>query len=163
MNAMGFMLMKAGATPILRRYGFRNTMIWNALVATGFIALCAAFRPSWPLWAIYGVLLMGGFFQSLQFAAYNTIAYADIPRERMSSATSFYATFQQLMLSLGICVASGALHLSVAFSGHQHAQLSDFSTAFLVVTAVSIFASPVSLLFPKNAGDDMRGRAAKER
>ena len=157
MSAIGFMLMKAGATPILRRYGFRSTMVWNALFATALIAACAAFRPSWPLWLMYAVLLAGGFLQSLQFAAYNTIAYADIPRDRMSSATSFYATFQQLMLSLGICLASGVLHVSVTFSGHEHAQLSDFSLAILVVTAISFLASPVSLLFPKTAGDDMRG------
>src|ERR1700757_3933800 len=48
---------------------------------------------------------------SFQFTAYNTIAYDEIPPERMSAATSFYATFQQLMLSLGICVGAGALHL----------------------------------------------------
>jgi hypothetical protein len=132
-------------------------MVWNALFATALIAVCAAFRPGWPLWLMYAVLLAGGFLQSLQFAAYNTIAYADIPRDRMSSATSFYATFQQLMLSLGICLSSGVLHISVALSGHGHAQLSDFSLAILVVTAISFFASPVSLLFPKTAGDDMRG------
>jgi EmrB/QacA subfamily drug resistance transporter len=157
-NAIGFMAMKAAATPMLRRYGFRKTMIWNALVASGCIALYATFRPGWPLWAMYIVLLLGGFFQSLQFAAYNTIAYADIPRQRMSQATSFYATFQQLALSLGICVASGALHLSVVWSGHESAGLNDFSIAFLVVTGISLLASPVSLAFPRNAGDQMRGR-----
>jgi MFS family permease len=159
-NAIGFMLMKAAATPMLRRFGFRQTMIWNAIIATSCIALYATFRPGWPLWAMYIVLLLGGFFQSLQFAAYNTIAYADIPRPRMSQATSFYATFQQLALSLGICVASGALHFSVAWSGHATAGLSDFSVAFLVVTGISLLASPVSLAFPRNAGDQMRGRAA---
>ena len=50
---------------------------------------------------------------SFQFTAYNTIAYDEIPPERMSAATSFYATFQQLMLSLGICVGAGALHLGM--------------------------------------------------
>lgn len=159
-NAIGFMAMKAAATPMLRRWGFRKTMIWNALIATACIATYAAFRPSWPLWCIYIVLLMGGFFQSLQFAAYNTIAYADIPRHRMSQATSFYATFQQLMLSLGICVASGALHISVSLSGHASALLSDFSIAFLVVTAVSLLASPVCVAFPRNAGEEMRGKPA---
>jgi EmrB/QacA subfamily drug resistance transporter len=157
-NAIGFMLMKAASTPMLRRYGFRKTMIWNAIIASSCIALYATFRPGWPLWAMYIVLLLGGFFQSLQFAAYNTIAYADIPRPRMSQATSFYATFQQLALSLGICVASGALHFSVTWSGHETATLSDFSIAFLVVTGISLLASPVSLAFPRNAGDQMRGR-----
>jgi len=159
-NAIGFMAMKAASTPMLRRWGFRQTMVWNALIATACIATYAAFRPSWPLWGIYIVLLAGGFFQSLQFAAYNTVAYADIPRKRMSQATSFYATFQQLMLSLGICVASGALHISVALSGHDSAGLGDFSVAFLVVTGVSLLASPVCLAFPRNAGEEMRGKPA---
>ena len=33
--AGGAMLMKATATPILRRLGFRRTLMWNGLVATG--------------------------------------------------------------------------------------------------------------------------------
>jgi len=119
--------------------------------------LCAAFRPEWPLWIIYVVLLFSGFFQSLQFSAYNTVAYADVPSERFSSATSFYTTFQQLMLSLGICVAAAALHVSVTWHGREHAQLPDFSVAFLVVTFVSLLAAPVCLLLPKNAGAEMSG------
>src|SRR6201991_1775152 len=95
------------------------------------VALCAAFRPYWPLWTIYTILLLGGFFQSLPFSAYNTVAYADVPRERFSFATSFYTTFQQLMLSLGICVAAAALHASLVWHGRPHAQLPDFSVAFL--------------------------------
>jgi EmrB/QacA subfamily drug resistance transporter len=156
-GAAGSLLMKASATPILRRFGFRNTLVWNGLLATCCIAICAAFRPSWPLAAIYGVLLVSGFFQSLQFTAYNTIAYAEIPIQRMSDATSFYTTFQQLMLSLGICVSAGALQASVAIFGHQHALLGDFSTAFLVVTAISLLASPICARLPKDAGAVMSG------
>jgi MFS family permease len=162
MTAAGSLLMKLAATPILRQLGFRNTLIWNSLVASAFLAVCALFRPSWPVWAIYIVLLIGGFFQSLQFTAYNTIAYADISRRRMSAATSFYTTFQQLMLSLGICVSAGALHASVALAGRDHAVLSDFSVAFLVVTSVSLFAAPVCARLPKNAGANISGHQTRE-
>ena len=106
---------------------------------------------------IYGVLLAGGFFQSLQFTAYNTVAYADLPQSRMSLATSFYSTFQQLMLSMGICVSSGILALSMFAAGHAHPQLGDFSVAFLVVTFVSLMASPVCARMAPNAGDAMTG------
>ncbi|MTJ83661.1 MAG: MFS transporter [Telmatospirillum sp.] len=157
MTAAGSLLMKAAAPPILRRFGFRTTLIWNGLIATLGLALCACFRPSWPIAAIYGVLLVGGFFQSLQFTAYNTIAYADIPTHRMSDATSFYTTFQQLMLSLGICVSAAALHFSVMLQGHAHAMLSDFSAAFLTVTAISLAASPVCAGLPRNAGATVSG------
>ena len=156
-SALGAMLMKATAAPVLRIWGFRATLVWNGVLSMVCIALCAAFRPEWPLAAIYTVLLFSGFFQSLQFSAFNTVAYADVPSERFSSATSFYTTFQQLMLSLGICVAAAALHASVTWHGREHAQLPDFSVAFLVVTIVSLIAAPVCLLLPKNAGAEMSG------
>ena len=60
--------------------GFRNVLVWVGLVATLLLVVSAAFRPSWPVVLIYAVLIVGGFFQSLQFMAYNTIAYADVPR-----------------------------------------------------------------------------------
>lgn len=156
-SALGAMLMKATAAPVLRWWGFRATLVWNGVLSMVCVGLCAAFRPDWPLWIIYAVLLLSGFFQSLQFSAYNTVAYADVPSERFSSATSFYTTFQQLMLSLGICVAAAALHASVTWHGREHAQLPDFSVAFLVVTFVSLIAAPVCLLLPRNAGAEMSG------
>ena len=59
-----------------------------------------------------------GFFMSFQFTGYNTIAYDEIAPERMSAATSFYTTFQQLMLSLGICVGAAALQGAMVLRGH---------------------------------------------
>ena len=159
-SSAGSMLMRLGAKPVLRRWGFRRVMIWNGVIASLFLAGTAALRPSWPLAAIYGLLLIGGFFQSLQFIAYNTIAYADIPQPRMSAATSFYATFQQLNLTLGICVASGALATSVALLGHHQAMVEDYSTAFLVVTGLSLMASPICARLPDEAGRQLSGHSA---
>jgi EmrB/QacA subfamily drug resistance transporter len=160
-SALGAMLMKATAAPVLRLWGFRATLVWNGVLSMVTVALCGAFRPEWPLFAIYAVLLLSGFFQSLQFSAFNTVAYADVPSDRFSSATSFYTTFQQLMLSLGICVAAAALHASVTWHGREHAQLPDFTVAFLVVTIVSLIAAPVCLLLPKNAGAEMSGHRSR--
>ncbi len=157
-SAAGSMLMKASATRVLRRFGYRRTLVWNGAIACVFIALIAAFRPTWPLPVIYALLLLGGFFQSLQFTAYNTIAYADIERDKMSAATAFYSTMQQMMLSLGICVAAMSLNGSTALFGRGEPELPDFSLAFLVVTAISLLASPVNALLPADAGDDMAGR-----
>jgi EmrB/QacA subfamily drug resistance transporter len=156
-TAAGSVLMKVVTGPILRRFGFRATLVWNGIIATGFLAICACFRPSWPMLCINLVLLAGGFFQSLQFTAYNTVAYADIPQPRMSSATSFYATFQQLMLSMGICVSSALLALSMSISGHGSPRLSDFTVAFIGVTLISFLASPVCAQLPRNAGAAMSG------
>jgi hypothetical protein len=159
-TAMGSFLMKTVTTPILRRFGFRDTLVWNGVIATAFLAMCAAFRPSWPILCINAVLFVGGFFQSLQFTALNTVAYADIPQARMSSATSFYATFQQLMLSMGICISAGTLGLSMVVTGHQGPHLADFSVAFLAVTAISFMAAPVCARLSRDAGSSMSGHVA---
>lgn len=161
-SAAGALLMKAVASPILKRLGFRGTLIWNAALSTAVIACCAAFRPWWPMPLIYGVLLFGGFFISLQFTAYNAIAYAEIDRPLMSAATSFYTTFQQMTLSLGIVISAGALQTSMVVFGHKTATMSDFTAAFLVITAISVCASPVCARFPRNAGMDMSGHKPQD-
>ncbi len=159
-SSAGSIVMKPVALPVLRRWGFRTVMIWNGLVSTLFLAAIAAFRPDWPIVAIYAVLLVGGFFQSLQFTAYNTIAYADIDQPQMSAATSFYTTLQQLMLTLGICVSAAALAGSLVLTGHTQPLLSDYSAAFLVVATVSLAASPACSRLPRDAGDSLSGHKA---
>jgi EmrB/QacA subfamily drug resistance transporter len=156
-TACGSMLMKAAALPILKRFGFRTVLVWNSIISSVLYACCAAFRPDWPLWAIFIVLLVCGFSMSLQFTAYNTVAYDDIPATRTSAANSFYTTFQQLMLSFGICAGAMALTASRLFNGHLHPSLGDFSAAFVFVTVISLLASPVSAKLPRNAGDAMTG------
>ena len=123
-SSVGSLGMRLVAPGILRRLGFRNVLMWIGLIATLILALSAAFRPSWPVALIYIVLLMNGFFQSLQFMAYNTIAYADVPRPQMSTATSFYTTFQQMSLTLGIAISAAVLAASVRALGHDGPQLS---------------------------------------
>jgi EmrB/QacA subfamily drug resistance transporter len=157
-GAAGSMLMRVGARPLLRRFGFRSTLIWIGLLSTLLLATTAAFRPSWPIAAIYAVLFVGGFFQSLQFMVYNTICYADIPRQRMSSATSFYTTFQQLCLSLGIATAAAALSAATALSGRTVPGLWDFSVAFIAVSLIALLAPLVSRKLEPDAGAELSGQ-----
>lgn len=156
-SAAGSLAMKTLAPRVLRQIGFRNTMIWIGLPATLLSASIAFFRPSWPLSVIYGLLLVGGFLQSLQFMAYNTIAYADVPRGQMSAATSFYTTFQQLALSLGIAISAASLAFSSKLLGHHTLKLGDFTCAFLIVGAVALLAPLLSLTMKPDAGDELSG------
>ncbi len=156
-GSAGSLLMRMAAPRLLRALGFRNVLIWIGLIATLLLALTAAFRPSWPIEFIYAVLLVGGFFQSLQFIAYNTIAYADVPRAQMSAATSFYTTFQQLSLTTGIAVSAAVLAGSIRMHGESAAGLGDFSVAYLVVSGVALLAPLLSRMLDKNAGMEMSG------
>ncbi|WP_375383142.1 DHA2 family efflux MFS transporter permease subunit [uncultured Sphingomonas sp.] len=157
-TAIGSFGMKGLARRILHRFGFRSSLIAMGLLGTGSYAVCGLFRPSWPLPAIFAVLVVSGFLISFQFTAYNTIAYDEIGKERMSAATSFYSTFQQLMLSLGICTGGAALHLSMVARHRVVPGFDDFSAAFWTVTAISLLAVTVNARFDPHAGDELSGR-----
>ncbi|HEY4171667.1 MAG TPA: MFS transporter, partial [Rhodopila sp.] len=156
-SSVGSLAMRACAPAILQRLGFRPVLTWIGALATALLALSAAFRPDWPLPLIYGVLIANGFFQSLQFMAYNTIAYADVPREDMSAATSFYTTFQQMSLTMGIAISAAALAASISVTHHVHAMLPDFSAAFLFVAAISFLAPVLATRLDKGAGAELSG------
>jgi EmrB/QacA subfamily drug resistance transporter len=157
-SSAGALLMKPAARRALRWFGFRDTLLWNGLISGIMLGMCAAFRPTWPAAALYGVLLIGGFLRSLQFTAYNTLAYGDVSRQRMSAATSLYTAGQQLAATIGVSVGAVSLELARVYTGHATALPSDFSVAFLVVAAMTTAAAPVALFMPRTAGDELTGR-----
>ena len=156
-SSAGALVMKPVAQRALRWFGFRETLFWNALFSGVMMALCAAFRPTWPTAVIFAVLLIGGFFRSLQFTAYNTLAYADIPRARVSAATSLYSTVQQVALTTGVAVGAASLEVAMLVSQHAVPRPADFSVAFLVIASLCAAAGPIVLRLPRNAGAELTG------
>ena len=159
-SAAGAILMKPMAQPILRRFGFRTVLTVNGVLVAAFVAICAAFQPSWPALLLDAVLLVSGLFRSLQFTAFNAIAYGDIPRARMSAATTLYSTIQQLTLTLGIVVGASCLEISARLHHHPTALKSDYALAFLLVSAVAMTAVPLCALLKPDAGAELSGHHA---
>lgn len=157
-SSAGALVMKPAAQHALRFFGFRDTLVWNGVISGVMLALCAAFRPTWPAALIYAVLLVGGFFRSLQFTAYNSLAYGDVPRTRMSAATSLYTAGQQLAATVGVSFGALALEVARMLSHHVAAEPMDFSIAFLAIALLAGAAAPIALLMPRNAGDELAGR-----
>src|SRR4029077_21064090 len=77
-NVVGAMGMKTVIPLILRRFGFRQVLVVNALISAALVAACATFTPGLPFAWIVGVLVIGGFFRSLEFTSLNIIAYAEV-------------------------------------------------------------------------------------
>ena len=113
-SAAGALFMKATATPIIRRLGFRTILISNGVLSAFIMMSYALFRPTTPHFLIVVALLSGGFFRSLQFTALGTLAYADVPDRLMSSASTLSSMAQQLFLSLGVALGAMLLHMSLA-------------------------------------------------
>ncbi|KAB2850067.1 MAG: DHA2 family efflux MFS transporter permease subunit [Hyphomicrobiaceae bacterium] len=154
-GAAGALVMKTTAGPILHRFGFKRVLVVNALISAFFLALTAAFTPETPHALIIAVLLMAGFFRSLQFTSLQAIAYAVVPEGKMSNATSFVSVAQQLSVSAGVAVAAMVLEILREARGHLQLALSDFSTAFLVIACISAACSLLHLRLPAGAGSEL--------
>ncbi len=48
-SALGSMFMKAAVASVLNRFGYRNVLLYNALISSAFLAACATFVPGMPL------------------------------------------------------------------------------------------------------------------
>ncbi len=153
--AMGSFTMKMAARPILRRFGFRRVLIGNGMISAVSITLCATFWPTTPHLVILAVLLVSGFFRSLQYTSLNTVAYAEIGSGRMSAATSAASMMQQLSNGLG--VAFGALMLQIARHWSGALTVSDFHAAFGCAGLVSLAAVVIFLRLDPAAGAEISG------
>jgi EmrB/QacA subfamily drug resistance transporter len=157
-SAAGALTMKMAAGPILRRLGFRRVLIGNALLSGIFIAICGLFRPDMAYPLMFGLLLLGGFFRSLQFTSINTLSISDIDNPRMSRATSFTSMMQQLSLSAGVAVGAMVLHATVSYGGGlEQIRADSFMPAFLVVGATAMLSAIVFLRLPHDAGAEVSG------
>ncbi|HEY6299544.1 MAG TPA: MFS transporter [Candidatus Binatus sp.] len=157
-SAAGALFMKATATPIIRRLGFRSVLISNGVLSAFIMMSYALFRPTTPHFLIVLALLSGGFFRSLQFTALGTLAYADVPNSSMSGASTLSSMAQQLFLSLGVALGAMLLHMSLKASGSAHLTTHDFMPAFIVMGVLALLSSLFFIPLEYHAGDEVSGR-----
>ena len=160
-TALGSIAAKPVAPTLLRRFGFRDTLVVNGFFASSGYMICGLFRPGWPLPVMFALMVLSGFFMSIQFTGFNTIAYDEVSQARMGAATSFYTTFQQLMLSVGICSGAAALQAAMVLRGHAKPLFSDFTAAFWAVAAVSLLATIWNRRFAHDAGHEISGHTPR--
>jgi EmrB/QacA subfamily drug resistance transporter len=157
-TAMGAMSMKTAIPTLLRRFGYRNVLTWNALVSSAFVAACALFTASTPVVVMLAVLFAGGFFRSLQFTSAMTIGYAEVEPRRMSRATSLAAVSQQLSVSTGVALGALAVETVLTWRNETVIGADDFAPAFLLVGGIAALSSLIFWRMPPDAGAELTDR-----
>jgi MFS family permease len=159
-SAVGAMGMKTLAARIIRTFGFRNMMTVNAVVSSVFLAACALFTASTPLLLILIILVVGGFFRSLQFTAINTVAYAEVEPSQMSRATTLVSVNQQLAVSAGVAVGAASVESTLWWHHATELTADVFAPAFVVVSLISAASAYFFWQMPDDAGHEISGRKA---
>lgn len=155
--AVGAVTMKLTAAPILKRWGFRRVLCSNAWISSALVAVLALFTVHTPAAVIMAVLLVGGFFRSLQFTSLNTLGYADVEKDSLSRATSLVGVVQQLSLAAGVAVAAMLLDGSRSAEGRTDLLAVDFSRAFVAVGVISLASLFWYRKLARDAGAEMSG------
>ena len=140
-SAVGSMSMKATARPIIRRFGFRNVILVNGVISAATVGMCAFFTPAMPVFLIFVLLLVSGFFRSLQFTATQAMTYADLHHPQMSTGTSIAGMMQQLSRGFGVSFVAVLLQLSLAWRGESALGTPDFTVAFTGAAALALCPS----------------------
>lgn len=150
----GDLSMKSIVIRILRRFGFRRILIVNGVITAGSIALCATLSPSTRPSVIVAILAFHGACRSLEFTCMTTLAYTEIPPERMSRANGFLSAVMQLSLGVGVAVGAVTLRLVAHASGHSAAfpHLRDFHLAILIMSVLALAPVFDSLGLDPSAG-----------
>jgi fucose permease len=120
--------------------------------------ICASFTQETPGLVMMAILLLGGFFRSLQFTAVNTLTYADINQTDMSRASSFAAMGQQLGISLGVGVAAETVSLSMSWRDAQTVDPQDVLIGFLVIGTLCALAALSFWRLSSTAGASLRAK-----
>ena len=155
-GAVGALAMKFTAPPIIHRFGIRNVLVVNGVVNAVALAAFALFDGATPHAVILVVLLVTGFFRSLQMTALNAAAFADVAQPAMSQASTLSSMAMQLSFTVGVGIAALLLHLTQMWHGHAQLVAADVSPSFVVFGAIGLLSLIAFLRLPPDAGSALR-------
>ena len=154
-SAVGALMMKLVASPMINRFGFKRVLVVNAVLAGILVMVCGLFSAHTPVWVMIGVLVIGGISRSLQFTAVNTLTYADLDSRDMSRASSFSAMMQQLAISLGVGGAALVLNLSMHWRGADELAPVDTFWGFMILGVMACLSAFSFARLPGNVAQHL--------
>jgi EmrB/QacA subfamily drug resistance transporter len=155
-TALGVLLAKPLALPLLRYGGYRNVLIANticmALSLWVFILVDAS-----TSFVMIGILMFSfGFIMALQYSFMNSLAYADIHTNDYSAANSIVSTLQQIAMSFGVAMSAVCIRLfSFIHSGKLLLTIPVFHQTFFSIGLITLLSIPIFMRLEPNDGQQM--------
>ncbi len=151
---VGNLAMKPLTSPLLRRFGFRQVLVWNGVATVLLLASCGWLYAGTPRTLVLLLLFLGGLARSMELTSLTTMGFSDLPEDLKGSGTTLATTLQQMTTSLGVALAALALH--VAARGRTTIA-SDFRVAFSAMAALCACALPFFARLHPDAGSAVSG------
>lgn len=148
-TAIGSLLAKSTVTQVLRRFGYRHTLVGISVIIGILIASFALQMPGGSVSLLLLALFVLGMAMSTQFTAMNTITLADLNDENASGGNSVLAVTQQLSISFGVAVSAAVLRFYQQFDGTT---VQHFHATFLTMGLITVLAAFTFMLLRNGDG-----------
>ncbi|WP_406870400.1 MFS transporter [Thioclava sp. 'Guangxiensis'] len=126
---------------VIRRLGFRRTLVALTVAGSLSMAAYATVSTGWPVMALVGMSFLAGAVRILYFNSVQSITFTGLPAERLSSATATAGVIQQLCMGLGISLSAALLS---ALQGEAAGVgMRDFNHAFLIMAVLPLLSLPL--------------------
>jgi Na+/melibiose symporter-like transporter len=134
---------KVGTKKVLAALGYRRVLTINTVLIGTVIGLFSRVGPGTPKLLIVLLALCLGFFNSMQFSAMNTLAYADVEGADTSMASTLASSMQQLSMSFGLAAATLVAGWFMAgLPQTDHALVAAaLHKAFIALAAITVLSS----------------------
>lgn len=144
-TALGAMLCKTFAVPLINRFGYRLVLVVNTLLLGLMMASFALVDAATPYAVVLAMLGVFGVVNSLQFTAMNTLTLGDLDTATASSGNSLLSVVMQLSMSLGVAAGGALLAVFAGGPGHHSSPslLGDFHATFVCVGVLSMLAAGI--------------------
>jgi EmrB/QacA subfamily drug resistance transporter len=151
--ALSAIVAKRFVSPIVRKIGYRNFLIYNTL-AVGFgMASFALMTDQQSTWLRIIQLLLFGTVNSMQFTAMNTLTLKDLDRAKASGGNALFSMVQMLSLSFAVAVAGALLSAFMErFDVHLHPEMAlrAFHAAFICMGGITCTSAWIFWQIPEN-------------
>jgi MFS family permease len=147
---------KPFTTPILRRWGFRRTLIVNAGLQAATMFACAGLDAATPPALLAALLVVSGASRSLHFTALGTLPFADVTPAEMNMANLIYSASFQAAFAFGVGLAAALLKLGGLVAV---APLGPFRFAFIGLGALMLAVMASHARLAREAGVAVTRRA----
>ncbi len=155
--AITAMFGKSAVIKILNRFGYRKTLMFNTFLIGTLICLMAIPGINTSIYWFIPLILVLGFFNSIQFTSMNTISISDLRDSHTSSGNSLISVNQQIAIGFGIAFGLIILKLfegdTQLIKGNIH---NAFRYTFLVMGILTIFSGFVFRRLHFRDGDNMK-------
>ncbi|EFC6287182.1 MFS transporter [Shigella boydii] len=160
-TALGSIIAKSMVTQVLRRLGYRHTLVGITVIIGLMIAQFSLQSPAMAIWMLILPLFILRMAMSTQFTAMNTITLADLTDDNASSGNSVLAVTQQLSISLGVAVSAAVLRVYEGMEGTTTVE--QFHYTFITMGIITVASAAMFMLLKTTDGNNLIKRQRKSK